>query len=331
MTATMKRRFDKVYLEITNVCNLSCAFCALTERPARFMSVPEFTGALDRLHGLTPTLYFHLMGEPFLHPELPLFLDLAGERGFAVNITTNGTLLAARGAEIAGKAALARINLSVQSLEQFPEPERLSRLNALISSVKALVPLQRAARPGFLVSFRFWTRDDGTFSAPLLARLLEAFAPGESAQAVSRQILSGRNGFVLAPGVAIHAADTFEWPRLPQPETRAAGGTSRAEAAPLPDAQPADGNRPPAAGFGIVHPNLRGFCRGLRDQIGILADGTVVPCCLDRNGDMPLGNVFGENVGDILGRPRARALYDGFSARRVVEPLCANCTYRLRF
>ena len=75
----------------------------------------------------------------------------------------------------------------------------------------------------------------------------------------------------------------------------------------------------------------RCFCYGLRDQIGVLCDGTVVPCCLDHDGDVPLGNLFESELSDILSTERARAIYDGFSERRAVEELCRRCGYARRF
>ncbi len=69
------------------------------------------------------------------------------------------------------------------------------------------------------------------------------------------------------------------------------------------------------------------FCYALRNQIGVLVDGTVVPCCLDHNGDIPLGNLFSETLDEVLRSPRARALYDGFSHHRATEPLCRKCGY----
>lgn len=74
-----------------------------------------------------------------------------------------------------------------------------------------------------------------------------------------------------------------------------------------------------------------GFCYGLRDQVGVLWDGTVVPCCLDHEGDIPLGNLFQQSLEEILDTPRARAIYEGFSGRRTVEPLCRTCGYMTRF
>ena len=75
----------------------------------------------------------------------------------------------------------------------------------------------------------------------------------------------------------------------------------------------------------------RVFCYGLRDQLGVLCDGTVVPCCLDHEGDLALGNAFSQEIEEILESPRAKAIYDGFSHRQAMEPLCRRCGYARRF
>ena len=69
------------------------------------------------------------------------------------------------------------------------------------------------------------------------------------------------------------------------------------------------------------------FCYALRNQIGVLVDGSVVPCCLDHNGDITLGNLFSHDLADILASPRAKALYEGFSRHIATEPLCRRCGY----
>ena len=74
-----------------------------------------------------------------------------------------------------------------------------------------------------------------------------------------------------------------------------------------------------------------GFCYGLRDQVGVLCDGTVVPCCLDSDGNIPLGNIYENTLDEILNSPRAKAMYDGFTRRRAVESLCRKCGYAKRF
>ena len=73
------------------------------------------------------------------------------------------------------------------------------------------------------------------------------------------------------------------------------------------------------------------FCYGLRDHFGILADGTVVPCCLDSDGVIALGNIFKEDIDTILSSPRAKAISEGFSHRKASEELCKRCQYAQRF
>ena len=73
------------------------------------------------------------------------------------------------------------------------------------------------------------------------------------------------------------------------------------------------------------------FCYGLRDQLGVLCDGTVVPCCLDHEGNLALGNLLNEDMETILNSPRAKAIYEGFSHREATEELCRKCGYARRF
>jgi radical SAM protein with 4Fe4S-binding SPASM domain len=73
------------------------------------------------------------------------------------------------------------------------------------------------------------------------------------------------------------------------------------------------------------------FCYGMKDQFGILCDGTVVPCCLDSDGVIALGNVFTQELGEILASPRVKAMTEGFSCRKATEDLCRRCGYARRF
>lgn len=100
-------------------------------------------------------------------------------------------------------------------------------------------------------------------------------------------------GTTLAPNLYLEWGERFQWPDLSAPEENAAG-----------------------------------FCRGLRDQVGVLWDGTVVPCCLDHEGDIPLGSLYHQTLEDILCSPRAQAIYQGFSQGQAREPLCRRCGYR---
>ncbi len=75
----------------------------------------------------------------------------------------------------------------------------------------------------------------------------------------------------------------------------------------------------------------KGFCHGLSSQLGILADGTVVPCCLDSNGEIELGNIFESSLEEILNEKRATDIKQNFAKGEIFEPLCQKCTFARKF
>ena len=105
----------RCYLEITNVCNLDCKFCPKTERAKHRLTLEEFDLLTDKLQYHIKFLYFHLMGEPFLHPLLPDFIKMARRKGFVPVLTTNGTLLS-KGEEVID-ALPHKIQISLHSQE----------------------------------------------------------------------------------------------------------------------------------------------------------------------------------------------------------------------
>lgn len=276
------KRFNKVYLEISNICNLKCAFCPGTKRTPHAMTEAEFSFLLERIKSYTDYVYFHLMGEPLCHPLLERFLQLAGEMGFQVILTTNGTLLTKCQKMLLDAPGLHKINISLHAFEA--NDLRVSFAEYLDGCLQ----FGQAAAGKKLVVYRLWNRGGADErNQQILASLHLAF-PGDWA--------SVRQGYRLADRVYLEFGDKFEWPDLSADEG-----------------------------------NERVFCYGLRDQIGILCDGTVVPCCLDHEGDLALGNLFREDLEQILNSPRATAIYKGFQCRKATEELCRKCGYAIRF
>ena len=99
---------------------------------------------MDQLEGVTSHIYYHLMGEPLTHPELPLFLRMAAGRGFRSVITTNGTLLGARGDELIA-AAPHKVSISLHSMEEENEEARERYFRDVIAFADA------ASRAGIIV------------------------------------------------------------------------------------------------------------------------------------------------------------------------------------
>lgn len=273
---------QKAYLEITNVCNLNCSFCPGTRRAPRFLRVEEFQLLAGKLRRQTDYLYFHLLGEPLLHPELGALLRIAGELGFACMITTNGSLLPERGELLLAAERLRKVSISLQSFEANPGGELEGYLSGCLAFAR------KAAEKGVFCELRLWNRGGLETLNPAIRERLEACFPLPWEKS--------RNGWKLAERIWLDPGERFDWPDLDAPD--------RGE---------------------------RCFCYGLRNQIGVLCDGTVVPCCLDHEGDIPLGNLFTQELDEILASPRARAIYEGFSQRRAVEELCRRCGYRTRF
>ncbi len=285
------KKLSRVYLEITNVCNLSCSFCLGNCRPARFMQRSELAAILPQLKPYTDYLCFHVLGEPLLHPDLAGMLEEAHLQGFKVNITTNGTLLAKQQETLLRAQGLRKVSISLHSLETDDETVRAAYLADVARFATA------ASTQEMLCELRLWNLgvssiDNRELFAPLCAQLgLE----GDTI-AAARASIEETGGVTLKPKLFLGKAVRFAWPSL--------------EAAPT--EQPI-------------------FCHALRNQAAILCDGTVVPCCLDSKGDIPLGNVFAAEFGEILQSPRARAMYDGFSQRKPSEELCKRCGYATRF
>lgn len=280
-------RFQKVYLEITNICNRSCAFCPGTSRTPRMMSEAEFRTVAERLHGWTSFLYFHLMGEPLLHPLLPRFLEIADELGFRVILTTNGTLLPAVQTVLLSASALHKVNISLHSFEANEGGTLTDYLAGCTDFAK------NAAAQNITVSFRLWN-EDGAQTVGLHSRNAEILAHLHGAFPTVWE--DNPRGSKLSAHIYLNRGEKFDWPSVT------------------------------AKDYGASV-----FCYGLKDQIGILCDGTAVPCCLDSDGTIPLGNLLTQSVREILDSPRTQAMIDGFRRRCAAEPLCRHCGYAQRF
>ena len=273
--------YSRVYVEITNLCNRNCTFCPGTVRPPKMMTAAEFETILGKLEGITGYLYYHLMGEPLTHPELPEMLAAATARGFKSQITTNGVLLPHRGQALI-EAKVHKVNISVHSFEEGTNQDYVNYIRGCLDFA------DRASRAGIIVVLRLWNNgyDEGRNISTLdLAR--ERFPWQWKEEPRATRI---RDRLYLEHG------DRFDWPDLAAED----GGD-------------------------------RVFCHGLRDHFGILSDGSVVPCCLDSDGVIGLGNVFREELADILAAPRARAMAEGFARRKATEDLCRRCGYARKF
>lgn len=274
--------YSRVYVEITTICNRKCTFCPGTKRGPKQMTMEEFRIITEKLKGITKYLYLHVMGEPLTHPLLPEFIRYATDLGFLVSVTTNGTLLEKRAAELLNSGVY-KINISVHSFEEGTEEEYKTYI------LNCMKFADEAGKKEILTVFRLWNKgyDEGRNINTL--HMLKDFFQGE-------EWTEGNKGVRIRNKIHLEYGERFEWPDV-EKEDR--------------------GNQV--------------FCYGLKDHFAILCDGSVVPCCLDREGEITLGNIFEKSPEEILLSARAENMRKGFQCRKATEELCRKCGYARRF
>ena len=285
----MAMKLSRVYIEITNVCNLACSFCPGTKRTPAFMTPEQFESVCRRIRPHTAEIYLHVMGEPLAHPALDRLLSIAKECDLTVNITTNGTLLGKRKELLLSHAkTIKKVSVSLHSLEGNEKQGSQDEYFDTVLNFSA-----EAAKRGIFTALRLWNLDsaerDGENSenGEILERIRRVYP-----EPWQRRY----TGWRIGERVFVECAEIFTWPV----ESKAA-------------------------------PKECGRCHGLIDQTAVLVDGTVVPCCLDSEGEIALGNLYENELCEILSDRRAQKMREGLLHGRFTEPLCQKCTYANRF
>ncbi|MBE6887997.1 MAG: radical SAM protein [Ruminococcaceae bacterium] len=296
------KKFKKIYIEITNICNLSCSFCPGHRRPKSYMSATEFETAVEKTHRQGENFYLHLMGEPLGHPQFGEILDICDKYDIQTNITTNGTLLKKRCEDI--------LNHNVRSvcisMHSFGANSMNVSLQQYLEDIVAFC--NSAMGKKTTIELRLWNMSSESLADKegLNYRIIEFLnthlQPENSIFSKLEETFftmekNRKKNFRIKENIFLGMAEQFSWPDI--------------EKSP-----------------GSI---CEGFCYGLRNQIAVLSDGTVVPCCLDCNGDMALGNIFENELEEIYNSPRSRRIYDGFTNMKAVERLCQSCGYMKKY
>lgn len=275
-------KFKKVYIEITNSCNLNCSFCNNNKRDKKFMSVIEFKKVIEEVKSYTKYIYLHVKGEPLLHPNLDEFLSICDNNDIKVNITTNGTIIKQKKEILLNHDCVRQINVSLHSENKIP-----TYFVDIFDTCKEL-------SQKMYISYRLWTLNNYELdkkSTEVVEKIINSYK-------LSTEIVEK---LYIEPSVKIDfntfvdKENLFKWPNLELDE--------------------------------ISH----GFCYGLKTHIGILVDGTVVPCCLDGEGTINLGNIYEETLEEILNKDRTRSIIDNFKNNKCSEELCLKCPFKNKF
>lgn len=284
----MNKRFRKIYVEITNVCNLKCSFCPTLIRKTEFMTIEKFEYIANVIAEYTDLIYLHVKGEPLLHRNLYEILLICEKYGLMVNLTTNGTLLKENLDVLKNSKSIRQINISIHSsMVNKNSNEYIEKyMNNVIYSANQL--------EGKIISYRLWNIKDKN-SIERNKQILNILEREYNVSELLDMAIKTKS-IKLKEKVYINQDIQFEWPNI----------------------------------NGKEH-SVCGKCLGLKEQIAILVNGDVVPCCLDENGNMRLGNIFEEDLDIILNSKYSKKIKEGFDNNKLVSKLCRTCGFRTRF
>ncbi len=260
------------------------------------MSTELFERCIAEAATVAENVYFHVLGEPTLHPGFGLFLKRLEQTPLKLNLTTNGTIIARVSERLLKSPAVRQVNISTHAYAELPQDDAMRHLQDVLDFCK----MANAVRPDLYINLRLWNigaATAGDWNEFAISSINEAF----NTQVAPGNFCSRHKSFPIAGRLYLHEDSRFEWPILDERRK------TRDER------------------------NATGTCRALDTHVAILHDGRVVACCLDYSGQITLGNIADQSLAEILETPLARNLREGFEKHELRHPFCQNCTFCKRF
>lgn len=285
-------KYHRAYVEITNICGLACSFCPPKEQPTLTMSLSFFDLVLTQLREYTDEIALHVMGDSMVLANLAEYLDCADKHGFKVMITTSGFYLDEMRRSTLFHPCVRQVNISLNS---FNKNSVARSFEAYMEPILELCDEKLSRQSDMFMNLRLWNLDEQQSESDFNGELFTLIENHFNIEPIINSVSGERQSLRLASKILLHFDRYFQWPALNNEV------------------------------FGD------GYCHGLSKQIAILADGRVVPCCLDGEGIIELGNLHATNLGKILTSERSIAIVEGFKNGIAVEELCQKCSYKKRF
>lgn len=289
----------KIYIELSDICHLACSFCPAQKGVRGVMSPAVFSQALDHALPLSNRIALHILGDPCALPNLADYLAIAHSKGAEIELVTSGAFFHKHSPQALLSPPIYQLSISLEA----------GLDNAITNYASRLAPLlaYHSQHPSCFLNLR--VQDSSLYQNPqalcaLLRQILpeSTFTPTHNAyHSVLHHALAcddihalfDEKGRIRLWSRAFLIKKThFTW-----------------------------------AGFATM-PKSRKSCHALTQQIGILSDGTIVPCCMDTQGVINLGNIAHISLQEALRSPRAQAMIAGFSQGIAIEQLCQRCGFK---
>jgi len=285
--------FYRIYIEFTNVCGLSCSFCPSKTLANNEMDLDFFESVITQAKHYTKEIVCHVVGDPLTQPNLYAYLDIIHKYGLKAMLTTSGYYLKKHSYDTLFHPCVKQINISLNS---FNKNDTSLTFEQYISPVLKLCKEKLSREEDLFINLRVWNLDEmmseHAFNTILFEKLSNTF---KKKLRLSEIYKEHPKNIRLASKILVHFDNYFEWPSLNN-ET-----------------------------YGD------GTCQGLKSHIAILSSGKVVPCCLDCDGIIELGDLHKTSLEDIVTSKRSQTMLNGFKDGKAVEELCQKCSYKERF
>lgn len=256
---------------------------------------PEnFSDIIEKIKPHTNQIYLHVLGEPLLHPHLETLLNHCEEQEIKVNITTNGTLIKKASNILLECKVLNRVNFSLHSFKQQIDNKMVNEFDNYIKDISEFT-LKALEKNTIAIYYRFWDQSINDLQKEN-EEMIKNLSEYLHLDIPKLNALKPTGATMIKRPLFVSKEVVFDWPKED-----------------------------------LLEREGKAYCLGIKEQIGILVDGTVVPCCLDCEGQLALGNINIESLQEILEGKRAKDIREGFSRGEAVERLCKKCTYRERF
>lgn len=282
--------FERLYIEISNICNLQCSFCPEVIREKKILAPVSFRQFAMQAKPLSKQICLHLMGEPLAHPQFSEIMDICDELDLKIFLTTNGTLLKKHSEKLLKWKSLEQINFSVHSYFANPEKQTLNDYLAPI------LDFCEKADGSFYINLRLWNLEEANHQKSQNSQVFDILKDRFTVNINQNIDVRLSKSKKLFGKVYIHFDTEFQWPSPTLPERSSVGS-----------------------------------CYGLRKQLAIHANGDVVPCCLDKESILKIGNIYESPLTEIMKSERAQRIKAGFERGELVEDLCRKCQYADRF
>lgn len=288
------KKFKKVHIELTNICNLKCTFCPPKLFPNKIMDLSTFDILNAQLKEFTKELAYHIVGDPLVLGNLEEYLDISLKHNLKVNITTTANNISQKHYKALINSSIKQINFSLNS---YNANSHKKSFEEYLEPILEFVKFAQKEKHEYFINFRIWNLDEEKTAFEFNKKVFDKINSFFGSNLNIDEIYKNKpKNIRVDRKIFINFDEYFVWPNLKNE---------------------------------IV--SQKGFCYGLTSHFGILSNGTVVPCCLDLDANINLGNIHKSTVKDILQTNRAKNMIKGFENSILVEELCQKCEYRTRF